>query len=133
MKEELKAYVHYRDLIGEIACDGFGGPFLHELWDEAGLPNEYFPVAMSIVIPERFENEEILKSLKIEIYACEKNKYGNNLDEISSKVSEMGGELEVLKFELKQEFIFEILKKIKRLSIIVKNAYLRNDIKIIVK
>jgi len=132
MEKELKASVQYGDFIGEIMCDGFDGPFLHEIWEEARLPDEYFPIALSFEVVERLGKSSFLEELKIAIYACDKFEYGDSIDKIEKAALEKGSKVIVKKFELNKNILPKIFEKIKRSSVIIKTNYLNDKIKICV-
>jgi len=130
MEEKLLASTQYGgDLRGEVFCEGFGGPFIGELWKELGLPSGYFPLAMSFEVVNRQESEPFFEKLRIKIYACNTGEYGKSLDEINK--SAVGrGKVVVEEFEVEKAVLEKVLEKIKRLSIVVRNNHLDERINI---
>jgi len=101
MNKELIASVQYNDMKGTAALDGQMGGGMHGLAEQASMPKEYFPVAMSVYFGET-------DSFYLSIYACSKSKYGNDMDTIMKHNS-----LELKKFDIeitKEEF-FKSLKR----------------------
>lgn len=122
MEQEVKASVQYGDLVGEISCDGHGGPFLHDLAKAANVPNNYFPIAASVYVGE-------MGSMYVHIYACDQQEYGNNVDEIR-KAGIRQGKLKVKNYEANIK-PSDIMRLIKRLDIFAKNRAIA-DIPIVI-
>lgn len=113
LDNELKASVQYGDLKGEVACDGFGGPFLSELASDIDLDDTYFPLSLSVYRGES-------GFLSIYVYACNKDKVGKDIDEIKD-YGRKNGSIPVKRFEYTGS-IDNLLKKIKRLDILAMNS-----------
>lgn len=114
MKNEISASVQYGDISGEISFDGFKGALLVEIAKQCGIDLENnFPLALKLRKGE-FGNSSI------DLFACNKSEYGENIDVIRKKAL-LNGEIEVKKFELSIS-VDELLKKIKRLEIFGKIA-----------
>ena len=114
--EELKTGVQYGDMIGEIALDFFSNPLLlHDFAKQINIDKNYFPIALSIY-------QE--KNTFIYLYACEISFYGDNIDQI--RITGLKNrEIITKKFELHIS-IEDLLNKIKRTSIVVKDRSLEN-------
>ncbi|RHX83297.1 hypothetical protein [Leptospira stimsonii] len=124
MKNEISASVQYGDYFGEIACDGFNGPFLNEIAVKNGIDIiNYFPLTLKMKLSE-FGNTFV------ELYICDKKVFGENIENIRNKAVEKG-ELEVTKVEISIS-IDELLKNIKRLEIFSKISGV-SDIKFVQK
>jgi len=117
MKEEIKASVQYGDLLGQVACDGHEGPFLHKLAERAGIPDGYSPIAASVYTGEG-------GGLYVHLFACSEERYGKSIEEIRRKGLEEG-EIEVKKYDL-DITARELLSFTKRLDIFAKNCGLEN-------
>jgi hypothetical protein len=110
--EEVKASVQYGDLRGDVACDGHQGVLLHELAEKAKLPKEYVPLAVDVYVGEH-------GFLDVALFACEKNAYGDDIDEIQAK-GRAAGDIKVKKFAVKID-ADDLLRLVKRLHIVARH------------
>jgi hypothetical protein len=78
MAQKFIAEVQYNDLKGTVAADGYDSPPLFKISEYVKLPSEYWPVGLSFskLDPDNEGN------IPFVIYAVDKNKVGENHDEI---------------------------------------------------
>jgi hypothetical protein len=111
--EIVKGRVQYNDLKGECACDGHMGAVHHTIWKDLEMPEDYFPLALSI---SKWEREKVY----FDIYACQKNVYGSTFDDILNKARK-DGKIIVKKFEI--DLTWEkFVKYAKRLNIVLRQS-----------
>jgi|GEM_PF-3440756 len=113
MTEKFEATATYNDLLGDIAIDGYEGPFLLELARMTNMPSSYWPIGFSIYSPKIDSNGNI----KITIVAIRHAQAGNSMDEVIKYFKE-NESITVHPYYCKIG-LAELYKLMKRLSITV--------------
>lgn len=116
--EDFTAGTTYGDLRGDAVVDGYTGPFLNELGQRAGVPQNYFAVGLEVYAGEPANAEHPTPPYwSIKTAACEKQRYGATIDDIRKRAE---GELVVKLFHVEME-PEGLLPYIKRLSVTIVN------------
>jgi len=119
-----KAEVQYGDLRGTVAVDGYEGAEIHSFATACGLPGMYFPVALALHGT----------GLAVTIYAVHHDEVGGTAEEIINHIKQRSedGPLPVYAFEA-EKGLPELLKYVKRLSIVAKSRKIIGDVPLGVK